>query len=65
MPVDNTGMDEIELSPLNYPLERPVSRGSQYKPASDQKELALRFNGYGPCPLHLVEVQAMFPPSFH
>lgn len=64
MRVDKTGMNEIELSPLNHPLERPVSRRSQHKPTSDQKELALRFNRYGPCPLHLVEVQGMFPPSF-
>jgi len=62
--VDKTGMNEIELLPLNHPLERPVSRGSQHKPASDQKELALRFNGYTPCPLHLIEVQGTFPSSF-
>jgi hypothetical protein len=62
--VDKTGMNEIELLPLNHPLERPVSRGSKYQTTADEKQFTLGLNRDSLRPLHFVQVQGMFPSSF-
>ena len=64
MRVDKSGMNEVGLSPLNHPLERPVSRGSKYQTTADEKQFTLGLNRDSLRPLHFVQVQGIFPSSF-
>ena len=62
--MDKSGMNEVELSPLNHPLERRVSRGSKYQTTPDEKQFTLGLNRDSLRPLRFVQVQGMFPSSF-